>query len=183
MKERQPFREKDDLGSPTREKLGNYKYVVRDFHDKENRKSDDPYLNFVGKSYSQYDFNRLPQDDISKRPLDTSPAGKVDYKKTSYTPDALKSYGIVEETVTTFVPGDRGNGEPPLGSSNKDQYNQGRYPCKNYIMTWQQDPVDSTLQTTPYKGMNYPDMINKIREDRASESKEFAEQEKMRKKL
>jgi hypothetical protein len=31
--------------------------------------------------------------------------------------------------------------------------------------------------------MNYPDMINKIREDRASDSKEFVEQERMRKNL
>lgn len=50
-------------------------------------------------------------------------------------------------------------------------------------MTKQQDPVDSSLQTTPYKGMNYPAMINKIREDRASENKEYVEQEKMRKSL
>jgi hypothetical protein len=100
--------------SPTREKTGNYKYVVRDLHDKENRKSDDPYLNFVGKSYSKYDFNKLPQDDISKIPLDRSPAATVDYKKTSYTPDNLRSYGIMEEKITSYAPGDRGqdNNQP-----------------------------------------------------------------------
>lgn len=65
MKHREPMSEKKGQVSPTREKIGNYKYVVRDLHDKENRKSEDPYLNFVGKSYSQYDFNKLPQDDIS----------------------------------------------------------------------------------------------------------------------
>jgi len=46
--------------------------------------------------------------------LDRSPAATVDYKKTSYTPDNLRSYGIVEEKITSYTPGDRGqeNNQP-----------------------------------------------------------------------
>jgi hypothetical protein len=58
-----------------------------------------------------------------------------------------------------------------------------RVPCKDYIMTSPQNPVNSSLQYTPYKGMNYHEMINKIREDRASETQEFADYEKMRQNL
>ena len=181
MKDKTPLREQNDnLYTPTREKIGNYKYTVKDINDKENiDKGEDPYLSFVGKSASKYDFNRLPHQDEFQKPLDRSPAGTVDYKRTSYTPDALRTYGVVEENPTTFVPGNNANGTPDRGV---DGFG-GRYPSKNHIVTWQQNPVDSHLQTTPYKGMNYPDMINKIREDRLSEQKEYGEQEKMRKHL
>jgi hypothetical protein len=61
--------------------------------DKENIQ--DPYLNFVHNSIKKYDFGGvLPHEDDSKKPDNRSPAPTVDYKRTSYTPDVLKTYKI-----------------------------------------------------------------------------------------
>jgi hypothetical protein len=139
--------------------------------DKENVQ--DPYLSFVGKSMKKYDFSGiLAHEDDSKRPEDRSPAPVVDYKRTSYTPDALRSYNIEPKSYSGWNDQDkekemdRERERAPLKDyNNEDIYK--RYPCKNYILTGPQNPQQATLQYTPYKNMNYPEMINKIREDRA----------------
>lgn len=147
-------------------------------YDKENREKD-PYVSFVEKSMKKYDYGKLPhENERDYKPLqeDLSPAPKVDYKRTSYTPENFYTYGI------EGAPQPQNDWENDRGGATPDAANK-RYPCKSYILTGPQNPVPSHLQYTPYKGMNYPEMISKIREDRSSDTKEFVEHEKMRKVL
>ena len=150
--------------------------------DRFNKENNDPYLEFVNKSAAVYSYNEpMPHEwsDTLNVTKFTVPQQRNEEKDTynwpgRYVHDIPKDLDTIENLKMAVRRYGDPNGEGGTGLEGI---------CSAHLITKPIDPVDHSLDTTPFKNMDYIEMINGFRQQVAENKDRFYDVEKERKNL